>query len=115
MADLDHLYDFKGKICDYITEQITQLFNMTPNEYNYPAWLQATMLFREIVVPCNYSPTEELIELAKTLVDACAVHDNKACFYQEKNGRKVNRTVVSVAKEVREINEWIELSLSHIR
>jgi len=107
MADLDHLFDFKGKIGNYIAEQIAELFHMTPNEFNYPAWLQATLLFHEVVVPCDYDPTDELIELAKKLVLTCVDHNNKAYFYQEDNGKKVNRMVVRVDKEACAINRWI--------
>ena len=111
MADLDHLSDFKGKICNYIAEQIAELFHTTPNEYNYPAWFQATLLFREVVVPCSYYPAEDLLDLAKKLVLACVGHNNRAYFYQEENGKKVNRMVVRIDKEVCEINEWINRAL----
>ncbi|MBD3196287.1 MAG: hypothetical protein GF317_14610 [Candidatus Lokiarchaeota archaeon] len=53
MADLDMLLDALGSIVNHIIDEITQILAFVPNEYNWPNWVQATMIFGKAVAPCD--------------------------------------------------------------
>ena len=51
MAGDDHKMDLKIDIEKYVERNIRELFTMEMNEYQDSAWVQATELFDEVVIP----------------------------------------------------------------
>ena len=77
MAGLDRLYDAQGDIQDYIEQKIRELLEDPMNEYQDPNWVQAVLLFKDTVVPCEGYTMEHLYKLAQDIVDKAEQHGNR--------------------------------------
>ncbi len=76
MADDDLLSDARYDIISYITVVIDNLFNQEGSSYDWPTWVQAAILFDECILPCNYTPSTELYNLAGSIVDEGLKNNN---------------------------------------
>jgi len=85
MAGLDRMYDARKSIQKYIEQQIRGLLGDPMNEYQDPNWVQAAILFEQIVVPCEAYLADWIYDLAEDIVKAAEQHKNRVA-YQEISG-----------------------------
>jgi len=115
MAGLDMMYDARGSIQNYIEEQIRGLLEDPMNEYQDPNWVQAALLFDQVVVPCEAYMMDWLYDLAKDIVKKAEQNNNRVIYqgipgmYNEKivdaNSVDINNLPDSV--EIRDYEEII--------
>lgn len=79
------MLDVRGDIQDYIQTRIRALLEDSLNEYQDPDWVQAAILFKQVVVPCETYMTEQLYDLAKDIVKK-AEQNNNRILYQNISG-----------------------------
>jgi len=80
MTGLDRMYDARGSIQKYIDKCIRELLEDPMNEYQDPNWVQASLLFEQVVVPCEAYRMVWLYELAEAIVKKAEQHQNQAIF-----------------------------------
>jgi len=115
MAGLDMMYDARGFIQKYIEEQIRRLLEDPMNEYQDPNWVQAAVLFEQVVVPCEGYMMDWLYELAEDIVKKAEQYNNRVIYqgipgmYNEKivdaNSVDINNLLDNT--EIREYEETI--------
>ena len=108
MADDDALSDAKGDIASYITRRISELFNREFNRYNWPAWMQAALLFDEFVIPCDYTPSSQLYNLAGSIVDESLKNDNKIQFFQYSGETEIPVGSKDITENIKRIKAWMK-------
>ena len=79
------MLDVRGDIQDYIQTRIRALLEDSLNEYQDPDWVQAAILFKQVVVPCETYMTKQLYDLAKDIVKK-AEQNNNRILYQNISG-----------------------------
>ncbi len=82
MAGLDRMYDACGFIQQYIKQQIRELLEDPMNEYQDPNWVQAALLFEQVVIPCERFFMDELYTLASDIVKVAEQNNNKVIYQQ---------------------------------
>ena len=108
MADFDKLSDIKGTIINYIEERGRELFYGGGTEYDFSLWIQAALLFEQIIIPCDYYIPETLLEFAQDVINEAKSHECKVERYQiNDDGKKVNAEVWDYGEIVAKIIEWI--------
>ncbi|NGX32192.1 MAG: hypothetical protein K1060chlam4_00233 [Candidatus Anoxychlamydiales bacterium] len=108
MADFDKLSDTKGIIINYIEERGRELFYGGGTEYDFSLWIQAALLFEQIIIPCDYYIPETLLEFAQDVINEAKSHECKVERYQiNDDGKKVNAEVWDYGEIVAKIIEWI--------
>ena len=116
MAGLDHMYDARGFIQNYIEQKIRDLLEDPMNEYQDPNWVQAALLFDRIVVPCEWYGVEQMYILAQDIVTKANNHGNKWILqvipgtYNEKviNPNSIDMENIPKGIEVREYDDNID-------
>lgn len=106
MADFDRLEDRKGSIINFIQKQATDLFYGETTPYDFPAWAQTALLFEHTITPCQYHPSESLLDLAQGVITRAK---SKGCvveMHQVKNGKKVNAQVFDYHGTIAKIEQW---------
>ncbi len=108
MADFDKLSDIKGTIINYIEERGRELFYGGGTEYDYSLWIQAALLFEQIIIPCDYYVPDTLLEFAQDVIKKAKSHECKVERYQvNSKGKKVNIEVWDYGKTIHKIVEWL--------
>ncbi len=109
MAGDDMMCDSLGMIVNSIIHEIQKHLSFIPNEYNWPNWVQASLIFDIAVVPCDHGTyyNEELYDLAKILVKECKEHNYKAEYFgdEEKKHKVYEQDLTNTAINIR---EWIK-------
>ncbi|MFX0071531.1 MAG: hypothetical protein ACFFAO_10620 [Candidatus Hermodarchaeota archaeon] len=108
MADFDYLSDAKGLIINYITDQLKDLFYRKSNPYNIAAWAQSILLLVDCVIPCDYYVPEELLILAKKILDKAKKNNYSIKMCQLKDGKEVNVYHYDYSKEKDMIKKWVQ-------
>lgn len=123
MAGLDKMYDASGFIQKYIEEQIRGLLEDPMNEYQDPNWVQAALLFEQVVVPCEAYMMDWLYDLAKDIVKKGDQNNNRVLYqvipgmYNEKiidaNSVDINNLpdkaeIRDYEETIKNIKKWIE-------
>lgn len=80
MAGLDRMYDAQAFIQEHIEKQIRELLEDPMNELQDPNWVQAALLFEQVVVPCEGHMRDLLYNLAEAIVKKAAQHNNRAIY-----------------------------------
>jgi len=80
MAGLDRMYDARGFIQKYIEEQIRGLLEDPMNEYQDPNWVQAALLFVQVVIPCEAYMMDWFYGLAKDIVNKAEQNNNRVIY-----------------------------------
>ena len=80
MAGLDKMYDARGFIQNYIAQQIRSLLEDPMNDYQNPNWVQAALLFEQVVVPCEGYWMDSLYDLAMDIIKKAEQNNNKAIY-----------------------------------
>ncbi len=115
MAGLDRMYDACGFIEQYIEQQIRVLLEDPMNEYQDPNWVQAALLFEQVVIPCERFFMDELYTLASNIVKVAEQNNNKVIYqqvsgmYNEKilNGKSSDINSSSEDKRIENFDEKI--------
>ena len=107
MADFDKLSDTKGIIINFIEERVRELFYGEGTEYDFSPWIQAALLFEQVIIPCDYYVPETLLEFAQEVIDEAKSHKCKVKRYQVKDGKKVNAEVFDYSETISKIIEWL--------
>lgn len=92
MAGLDKMYDTLGSIQKYIDKCIRQLLDDSMNIYQEINWVQASLLFEQVVVPCEAYRMEWLYKLAEAIVKKAEKSQNRG-IYQRLEGMYNERTL----------------------
>ncbi len=118
MAGLDRMYDARGFIQQYIEHQIRELLEDPMNEYQDPNWVQAALLFDQVVTPIEGYTLEELYALANDIVKVAEKNNNRVIYqripgiYNEKiidvNSTDMNRNSQSEYRRIIEYDVNIE-------
>lgn len=118
MAGNDRKFDVRGDIANQIALKIRELLETPLNEYQDPAWVQATELFVEIVVPCEAYSSETLYDLGVDIAKEAEKRGNRST-YQTIPGTYNERLVpssisadgdtraVDYSKAVESIKSWL--------
>ena len=107
MADFDKLSDTKGTIINFIEERGRELFYGGGTEYDFSPWIQAALLFEQVIIPCDYYVPETLLEFAQDVINEAKSHECKVERYQvNDDGRKVNAKVWDYNETISKITEW---------
>ena len=93
MAGLDRMYDTRADIEGYIEHKIREILEEDLNELQDPNWVQAAILFKQVVVPCEDYMWEYLYDLAKDIVTK-AEKENNRVVYRNISPRLYNQEVV---------------------
>ncbi len=80
MAGLDKMYDAQAFIQEHIEKQIRELLEDPMNELQDPNWVQAALLFEQVVVPCEGHMSDLLYNLAEDIVKKAVQHNNRAIY-----------------------------------
>ncbi|TKJ23930.1 MAG: hypothetical protein CEE43_01840 [Promethearchaeota archaeon Loki_b32] len=80
MAGLDRMYDACAFIQEYIEIQIRELLEDPMNEYQDPNWVQATLLFERVVIPCEEYIADGLFDLANDIVEKAEKYSRRAIY-----------------------------------
>ncbi len=107
MADFDKLSDTKGIIINFIEERGRELFYGGGTEYDFSLWIQAALLFEQLIIPCDYYVPETLLEFAQDVINEAKSHECKVERYQVKDGKKVNTEVWDYGETISKIIEWL--------
>lgn len=107
MADFDKLSDTKGTIINFIEERVRELFYGGVTEYDFSPWIQAALLFEQVIIPCDYYVPETLLEFAQNVINEAKSHECKVERYQVKDGKKVNVEVWEYGETISKIIEWL--------
>ncbi len=110
MADFDKLSDSKGIIINFIEKQVRELFNGEGTEFDFSLWIQAALLFEQVIIPCDYYVPETLLEFAQEVIDEAKSHECKVERYQvDENGEKANSLSLSSVYRLTTLAEfrWI--------
>ncbi len=107
MADFDKLSDTKGIIINFIEERVRELFYGGGTEYDFSPWIQAALLFEQVIIPCDYYVPETLLEFAQDVISEAKSHECRVERYQVKDGKKVNAEVWDYGETISKITEWL--------
>ena len=107
MADFDKLMDAKGTIINFIEERVRELFYEGGTESDFSLWIQAALLFEQVIIPYNYYVPETLLEFAQDVINEAKSHECKVERYQVKDGKKVNAEVWDYDKTISKITKWV--------
>ena len=108
MADFDKLSDTKGTIINFIEERVRELFYGGGTEYDFSPWIQAALLFEQVIIPCDYYVPETLLEFAQNVINEAKSHECKVKRYQiNDDGKKVNAEVWDYGETISKIIEWL--------
>lgn len=102
MAGNDCKFDAKMDIADFIERKVRDLLESDMGDFDDPAWVQATELFNEVVVPCKNYYSEGLMALGFDIVKKAKNHDCKVVF-QTKSGHNIS----DYLEKVNSIKTWI--------
>ena len=109
MADFDKLSDTKGIIFKFIEERVRELFYGGGTEFDFSLWIQAALLFEQIIIPCDYFVSDTLLEFTQEVIDEANSHECKVERYQvDSEGNKVNIEVWEYSKTISKITEWLK-------
>lgn len=123
MAGLDKMFDARGFIQNYIVHQIRGLLEDPMNEYQDPNWVQAALLFEQVVVPCEAYMMDWLYNLAKDIVKKAEQNNNRVIYqgipgiYNEKivdansvddNNLPDNVKMRDYEKTINNIKKWMD-------
>ena len=108
MADFDKLSDTEGIIINFIEEKVRGLFYGSVTPYEFSPWIQAALLFEQIIIPCDYLFPETLYELAQEVINEAESHKCKTECYGVKDGKKVNIEVFDYGETISKITEWLK-------
>lgn len=89
MAGSDCKFDAKMEISDFIERKVRGLLESDMSDFDDPAWVQATELFTEVVVPCKNLYSEGLIALGFDIVREAEKHGCRVAF-QTNSGTEVS-------------------------
>ncbi|MBA7589341.1 hypothetical protein ES708_31423 [subsurface metagenome] len=118
MVGDDRKFDVRGGIANLIALRIRELLETSLNEYQDPAWVQATELFVEIVVPCEAYSSEALHDLGVDIVNEAKKRGSQA-KYQAIPGIYNRKTmsgsisagsdteVVDYSKKIESVKSWV--------
>jgi len=108
MAGFDKLSNAKGIIINFIEERVRELFYGGGTEYDFSPWIQAALLFEQVIIPCDYYVPETLLEFAQDVINEAKSHECKVERYQVNgDGNKVNAEVWDYDKTISKITEWL--------
>ncbi len=117
------MYDARGFIQKYIEELIRGLLEDPMNEYQDPNWVQAALLFEQVVVPCEAYMMDWLYDLAEDILKKAEQNNNRVIYqripgmYNEKtldlssvdiNNLADNAEIRDYEKIVNAIKNWME-------
>ena len=80
MAGFDKMYDARGFIQNYIEQKTRGLLEDPMNEYQEPNWVQAALLFEQVVVPCERYWMEALYDLAEDIIKKAEQNNNRTIY-----------------------------------
>jgi len=117
MAGNDHKFDVRGDIANLIALKIRELLEAPLNEYQDPAWVQATELFVEIVVPCEAYSSETLYDLGVDIAKEAEKRGNRATYQAipgmynrravpDSTSADIDIEVVDYSKAIESIKSW---------
>ena len=118
MAGSDHKFDVRGDIANLIALKIRELLETPLNEYQDPAWVQATELFVEIVAPCEAYSSKALYVLGVDIAKEAEKRGNRATYQAIPgmyNERLVSNSIsagedvraVDYSKKIESIKSWL--------
>jgi len=118
MAGNDRKFDVRGDIANQVAFKIRELLETPLNEYQDPAWVQATELFVEIVVPCEAYSSEALYDLGVDIAREAEKRGSRATYQAIPgmyNERLASDSVeaggdtrkVDYSKKVESIKSWL--------
>ena len=114
MADFDKLSDTKGTIINFIEEKARKLFYDGGTEYDFSSWVQAALLIETIIIPCDYSIPETLLEFVQEVISEAKYHECKVERFQLKDSKKVNTEIWDYKETIGKIDTWFNEERKHI-
>jgi hypothetical protein len=118
MAGNDRKCDVRGFIANHIARKIRELLETPLNEYQDPAWVQATELFVEIVVPCESYYSEALYDLGVDIKNEAEKRGNRTTYqaipgmYNERLASGSispgsDTRVINYSKKIESLRSWL--------